>query len=343
MKLPSQSISTRDIPQADTLDSVITVVEAVSQGKSSFQDIAHELGLTERQGRYYRRAAEILGFITRIPRRNVSTLTPLGHKLLRGNTDQKKQILTTQVLGVQGIQNVLGVLASSRGTATNTNLMHALWQTVPNTTESMAERRLVTILSWLETLDIIRKRGRWVRIHHLPSSVSTIEISDPDVPVLPKPSDFRLYREVPRRRREASKIIKFEMDMVKLERANSIHERLRSLLAERMKRFGFLPTYNRYIDLAVSINNQDFIIEVKSSGKVHEQVRRGISQLYEYRYLQCLPDAKLVLFLEKPLTGRVEWLLDYLINDREINVIWDASNDRLFTTEEGIKNLPFMQ
>jgi len=130
---------------------------------------------------------------------------------------------------------------------------------------------------------------------------------------------------------------------VSLERAKSIHERLRSLLAERIKRFGFLPTYNRYIDLAVSINSQDFIIEVKSSGKVHEQVRRGISQLHEYRYLQCLPNAKLVLLLEKPLTGRVEWLLDYLINDRGIYVIWDASNDRLFTTEEGEKNLPFMQ
>lgn len=343
MKLPSQSISTRDIPQADVLDNVITVVEAVSQGKSSFQDIARELGLTERQGRYYRRAAEILGFIVRIPRQNVSTLTPLGHKLLRGNIGQKEQILTTQIFGVPIIQNVLGVLASSRGRATKRNLVRALWQAVPGTTQSMAERRLVTILSWLERLDIIRKSGRWVRIHHLPSSVSTIEISDPNVPVLPKPSDLRLYKKVHRRRREASRIIRFEVDMVKLERANAIHERLRSLLAERIKRFGVLPTYNRYIDLAARINSQDFIIEVKSSGKVHEQVRRGISQLYEYRYLQCLPKAKLFLLLEKPLTGRVEWLLDYLINDRGIYVIWDASNDRLFTTEEGERNLPFMQ
>ena len=202
---------------------------------------------------------------------------------------------------------------------------------------------MVTILSWLETQDIIRKSGKWVRLHRLPSSINTVEISDPDMPVLAKPLDLRHFKEVRQRRKVASRIVRFEMDMVKLERANAVHERLRTLLADRMRHFGLLPTYNKYIDLAVRINDQDFIIEAKSSGKVHDQIRRAVSQLYEYRYLQCLPKATLVLLLEKQLSGRYEWLLDYLINDRGIFVIWDASNDKLFTTSEGKQNLPFMR
>jgi len=51
----------------------------------------------------------------------------------------------------------------------------------------------------------------------------------------------------------------------------------------------------------------------------------------------------LVLLLEEPLSGRDEWLLDYLIGDRGIHLVWDASNDKLFTTDEGKKNLPFMK
>lgn len=148
---------------------------------------------------------------------------------------------------------------------------------------------------------------------------------------------------MPQKIRNASAIIKFEVDRVKTERANMTHERLRSTLANRIKRLGFVPTYNRYIDLAVRMANRDFIIEVKSSGNVRAQIRRGISQLYEYRYLQSLPDAVLVLLLEKPLSGENRWLLDYLIEDRGICVLWDDRDDELFTTGKCMEKLPFMR
>jgi len=83
-----------------------------------------------------------------------------------------------------------------------------------------------------------------VRLHNLPTSVNKVEISDPDMPILPKPDDLRLFEEVPRRIKNASRVVRFEVNMVKLERANAAHERLRSLLAERIRRLGFLPTYN---------------------------------------------------------------------------------------------------
>jgi len=42
------------------LDDVIRTVEAVQGGAQSFQDIAGYIGKVDRQGRYYRLAAEIL-------------------------------------------------------------------------------------------------------------------------------------------------------------------------------------------------------------------------------------------------------------------------------------------
>ena len=45
-----------------------------------------------------------------------------------------------------------------------------------------------------------------------------------------------------------------------------------------------------------------------------------MAQLYEYRYRHNLPKASLWLILsDKPKT---EWVLEYLLNDRKINVLW---------------------
>ena len=44
------NIQSRDIPQADDLDEVIMVVEAVAKGKRTTKTIARALGVTERQG-----------------------------------------------------------------------------------------------------------------------------------------------------------------------------------------------------------------------------------------------------------------------------------------------------
>jgi hypothetical protein len=339
----SQPIATKDIPQADSLEKVMLTVEAVSKGKNSFQDIATYLRVTDRQGRYYRRAAEILRFIASVPHKNVSTLTPLGQQLLRKTGSKKTQTIATQILHVPIIQSVVGMLASSGGTATQPRLERSFRKIVPNTTRKMADRRLMTILSWLEHSNSIKRIDHQVILKKLPASVDKIEISDPDVPVLPKPGDMRLFEEVPRKIKKASAIVKFEVDRVKIERANATHEKLRTILANRIKRYGPIPTYNRYIDLAVRMENKDFIIEVKSAGNVRAQIRRGISQLYEYRYLQSLPNAMLVLLLEKPLIGENQWLLDYLVEDRGICVLWDAQDDELFTTDKCMEKLPFMQ
>ena len=50
----------------------------------------------------------------------------------------------------------------------------------------------------------------------------------------------------------------------------------------------------------------------------------GISQLYEYRYIQDVPSAKLVLIIERPLERPLSWMARYLAEDREVLLVWDG-------------------
>ena len=234
------------------------------------------------------------------------------------------------------------MIASSNNHASRQDLEASLSTIVPLTTKKMVHRRLSTILRWLEELDIIESYNHEVRLKSIPTAYNTIEIPDVGIPVLPKPSELKLFERVNQRKVSASDSIQFQVDRAKFDRANNTHERLRLILAEKIKSHNSVPTWNKYVDLAVSMNNQPYLIEVKTSENVRSQVRRGIAQLYEYRYLQALPDARLVLLLEKPLTGSDQWMVDYLENDRGIFVIWDNCDNQLFATKEGMKNLPFM-
>ncbi len=335
-------ISTDEIPQANTLDNVIATVEAVSKGYTSHQEIANYIGLQNRQGRYYRLAAEILKLVKKTPNKNTAALTSIGQTFLASNEIGRKRILTNQVLNAKVFQSVIGMMIASNGVSNKVDLERSLSTLVSPTTAGMIDRRLSTILSWLEHLDIVQREGDQVFLKQISPVISKIEISDVAVPIIPKPNELRIFEEVNRRKSNASDLIKFEVNKAKLDRANLVHEQLRTLLAGKIREHGAIPTWNKYVDLAVHMDNQDFIIEVKTSQNVRSQVRRGISQLYEYRYLQALPNANLVLLLEEPLSGDNEWLLDYVTNDRGIFVIWNGHGNDLYSTAQGITNLPFL-
>ena len=81
-----------------------------------------------------------------------------------------------------------------------------------------------------------------------------------------------------------------------------------------------------------SVNNKNF----------KGQIRKGLSQLYEYRYLQNKLDAKLILVIEKPLNSDLLWMIDYMENDRNIYLIWDGNN-KLFGTDKAKKDLSFLE
>lgn len=120
-----------------------------------------------------------------------------------------------------------------------------------------------------------------------------------------------------------------EITRIKKEKANRDHARLVEMFAAYSRIAGGNPQENLFIDLFVEINNVKYIFEMKScnSNNMLAQVRKGISQLYEYRYRSGYTDAHLCLVLQsKPIE---EWLVNYLINDRNIHVCWLVDDIRL--------------
>lgn len=140
----------------------------------------------------------------------------------------------------------------------------------------------------------------------------------------------------------AQETVAYYVDLNKRERANAAHSGLVNLIASRIKVAGGIAKSSRLIDLATNLGD-DFIFEMKSSTptNIRSQVRRGISQLYEYRYLQNIPAAKLVLVLENSLGASTRWMHDYLEVDREVLLIWDG-DDKIFGSHRAGQALPFL-
>jgi hypothetical protein len=117
--------------------------------------------------------------------------------------------------------------------------------------------------------------------------------------------------------------------IIRREKANSEHSRILNMLAAFL-RLKYADVFeNTFIDLFVDADGQPFIFEVKSnnSRNVLSQIRKAIAQLYEYRYRRSQPQAKLCIVLqEKPPQ---EWVIDYLLNDRQIFVCWLVDDTRL--------------
>ena len=117
-----------------------------------------------------------------------------------------------------------------------------------------------------------------------------------------------------------------EQSRVLREKANRSHARIVQLLASTARAGGLEPCDNLYVDLYLGA--VPLIIEVKSCNAENmlSQVRRGISQLYEYRYRSGIPDALLCLALEQEPSGQEHWLVSYLLEDRDIYPLWLAGD-----------------
>ena len=95
--------------------------------------------------------------------------------------------------------------------------------------------------------------------------------------------------------------------------------------------------------MATHIGNTDYIFEMKSTTANNEksQIRAGLSQLYEYRYLQNKPQARLVLVIENPLSQNESWRQDYLEQDRDVYLVWDGNN-QLYGNDRTRNDLNFL-
>ena len=205
---------------------------------------------------------------------------------------------------------------------------------VPNASET-------TIKDWAKNA---LESGNWATYYgggNLPATMAAIikeSISEVDNSLLNDPAygpgapllDFQRERTVRSTRLERRPANLQETEALR-EKANLAHREIVKLLADRMRAQGMIPESNIFIDLA-SRSQKKMLFEIKSCRPENllSQVRKGISQLYEYRYRHNdLAQAKLVLALESRPTEPLDWLVNYLVGDRSIAVCWLEGNDNL--------------
>jgi hypothetical protein len=119
---------------------------------------------------------------------------------------------------------------------------------------------------------------------------------------------------------------------------------LTDCVAGKIRHAGAIPKQNRYIDLTATIDSRHYLFEMKSTtdANAHSQVRKAISQLYEYRYIQQAPEARLVVVIEQPVPHDKRWLIDYVVNDRQLLIVWDGDQTNLHCPPQLRQELGFL-
>lgn len=338
-------ITSKDIPQADKLVSVLQTVIAVGRGSHSDIEIANQIPGIEgdaRQGRYYRNAAVKLGFISNS--HNHAELNHKGIELLN-NPVLTNPLFISSVLSLEVYQKLLPYLEIHTEGLTRNDIMNYLISiSDPSMGQSMIPRRISTIIAWLKVMGLlIEDTQRNFKLNNnIYSLIPIFEIEDIDQPIFPITGDLIEFETIANRSESAKKQIEFYIDQSKNERSNQAHTELVNLVANRISNNGGLPKSNKFIDLAVRFD-RDFIFEMKSTTEenIKSQIRKGISQLYEYRYLHKKPDAELILVIEQPLNESIYWMHEYMENDRDIHLVWDGNNN-LYGSEKAIRELDFL-
>ena len=125
-----------------------------------------------------------------------------------------------------------------------------------------------------------------------------------------------------------------ELTHIRRQKANLAHKILLEKLYYFLNSRGAETYENEHIDLFAKIpTEQKYVFEVKSinENNLLSQSRKGISQLYEYRYrYQNVIGYDVNLFLVfpyEPLT--IPWLQEYLCLDRNIGIIWFNENEEI--------------
>ncbi|MBM7541286.1 DUF7226 domain-containing protein [Amphibacillus cookii] len=324
------------IPQANSLEDVIRSVEAVSRGARTYQDIAGAIGKGERQGRYYRLAGEQLGML-RLAGTNHSELTESGSEFLSLPEEARRLYLANAVLRNDAINEVYEYIVSHPHCVTEEIASHLISLDVKS---SIASRRTSTMIRWLLELELINidANNRYTVNFRPVYNGYAMEVQDTNG----EPDNNQETQETYRSNSLVSEIrelndiwdgslstegdgqITFQVDAAARERASVNHQQLVTKMARALTRKNILPRSNRHIDLYAEDSDQEHIFEMKSCNSTNmlSQIRRGIAQLYEYRYRHNKPNATLWLVLEaEPLDGN-EWVIHYLVEDRGINICW---------------------
>lgn len=149
--------TTSDIPQADRIEKVMQTVEAVNEGAATENQIAEAIGFTDRQARYYRHAAESLGLI--INKSNNATVTESGKQLANSSTELRKTLITKAIFQNRLFNEIIKYFEKNKGGLTEEQVKTFLLSISDNDAHSTIPRRVKTIVSWLEYIEIIIESG----------------------------------------------------------------------------------------------------------------------------------------------------------------------------------------
>lgn len=130
----------------------------------------------------------------------------------------------------------------------------------------------------------------------------------------------------PRRTTRAAERADPDAARIKRERRTLVHKELVDRIDRILRNLGASPLESPHIDLYANIpGDGSFMFEMKSGGEnVLEQIRKGLSQLYEYRYRyadRVAGDTTLCLVLPGD-PSVIAWVTDYLCDDRRIALCW---------------------
>jgi hypothetical protein len=338
-------IKSKDLPQADKIESVIAATIAIANGGQTDIEIANQIpGIRgdARQGRYYRDAAVMLGFADNI--RNNATITSKG-RLIAANPKLSNSTLLESVLNINLYQKLMPYVELHPDGITRQQIINYLnLISEANIGKTIIPRRIFSILGWIKSLGLIAQDGeKFKLLHSFIPNIPLISLNDITQPILPRTGELEEYTLIENRISNAQDIITIYKKQATLERANHSHNQLINLVSERIRRSGGIPKSNQFIDLATSLQH-DYIFEMKSTTEINvkAQVMKGISQLYEYRYIQNRPDAKLILVVEKPLGRNNSWMIDYMETDRNIHLVWDGDGS-LYGTANSRDQLSFLE
>src|SRR5690625_3408485 len=94
------------IPQANDLDKLNCVADAVHNGANTREAVAEALNIHPREGAYYADAAGYLGLVDTVPGEPVRTYatTGLGQAMVTAADDDRSEMISQMVLHVPGVE-----------------------------------------------------------------------------------------------------------------------------------------------------------------------------------------------------------------------------------------------
>jgi hypothetical protein len=313
-------VTTADFPQADRLEQVGQVAVAIAKGNRADEEIESFIGLDSggRQGRYYRLAAEVLGLIQN--QHNYAVLTPLGEEFATLNgAGARMDFLARCLVETPVFHEALRYI--HKHSPTDNQLKQWFRSFYPGA-KSTADRRFHTFISYLRDAGLLQ-------IHHAKNRLQ--KYAGGVVRQSTTPTQGLARRKLTQSplipgNAGSKGIIRVDIDAQKRERANQIHWQLVDAKSTFLDARGLEPYANEHIDLYADAKGDVILYEMKSvdpeGSNLLSQIRKAVSQLYEYRYIYEEPQARLCIVTNHSVAKKDEWLLNYLAKDRTIAYEW---------------------